>query len=252
MTQPRDLVPKDYVKAVQTVVSGIVDSRDLPAMLFTLVVLVVFGGTIFATVGLGEPLILIAVLVLGFLLVLYIPHIVARGGRAHVLKRLKKYLKGICNDVGGNLSIPEADLRSNVFMPTKKNTLRITPGLHHNMDVPGELRLEIVPGDGMGHGTTGNAFHHGAAVIARAADGWDRYGLDEQQTRLLHPDVKWVVSMPIPKPDGGGQLYGVLCVDCLRTDKTVDALRPLPNALLNWVGLFSDEIEESQAWRWFH
>jgi hypothetical protein len=53
--------------------------------------------------------------------------------------------------------------------------------------------------------------------------GWDdSYQITEDIARIIHPDLKWIISMPLKSQQK--QIIGVLNVDCLKEDVEMNHL----------------------------
>lgn len=127
-------------------------------------------------------------------------------------------------------ALKDAEVRANVFFPRPSDdpagySLCIYPNLTLNMTEEDERGLCLKPNQGV----TGNAFQTKTPKVAlrlgtREAEGWDdKYDITPALAKVIHPDLKWVIAMPI-KGDGG-QVHGVLSVDGLRRQFDYDTLR---------------------------
>lgn len=216
---------------------GIVESRNINAILCAFVFLVsmiVIGAAVVVS-----PWALI-LLVLSVLFLLLIPFITRAGTASGTKERVLRDLEGICRSTSRILVLDQKFVRSNIFRQCDDGQLRIVPGWHYNMDDrPAELTIAI-PAK---HGATGNAFQQRAAVIARAKGGWGDYSLSREEMAKLHPELQWIVSVPIPKPNGGGEVLGVVNVDGLCEDRTTDQLKPVQQELVWWSGQIAEEIQ---------
>jgi hypothetical protein len=148
-------------------------------------------------------------------------------------------LQGICQTASARLGVDQRLLRSNVFREWSDGMLRIVPEWHHNMTHLPEWGIALP----RGYGSTGNAYERKTAVIARALGGWGDYVLNAAEMGKVHPDLKWIISTPIPMPRGSGEIFGVVNVDCLQEDRTVDELRPLQEELLAWAFQIGEIID---------
>jgi len=137
-----------------------------------------------------------------------------------VLKEARK--KVFQHLVGKNPSITDEQIRANVFFPEYGPSdrpddylMRIRPGLHLKMDREAELGLTLGPGQGV----TGQVFQRGEPMVAKRllesdGGGWDAvYDITPELAAVIHPDLKWIISMPIKGADRTP--FGVMNVDGL-------------------------------------
>jgi len=122
------------------------------------------------------------------------------------------------------------NVRANIFYPEyyspanlQQYKLKIYPGLHLKMDYPPELNISFLPNQG----ATGNVFASGQARVAQrlpsGTEGWDGfYNITNELAATIHPDLKWVISMPLQV--AGGKPMGVMNVDGLRCQIPNDTL----------------------------
>lgn len=118
--------------------------------------------------------------------------------------------------------VKDRDVRANIFLPDDGHTngrttkrLRIPHLLCVNMDNPEERSISFESGKG----GTGQAFTYGKPLIIQREPekqfGWDeRYEISGDQARVIHPDLTWIVSMPIVIR--GKNVVGVMNIDILR------------------------------------
>lgn len=183
---------------------------------------------------------------LGWLLKV-IPPLRRLATREGAKKIIAPYLATACRAIAQATGVSEQDVRSNIFTPDRRGVLKIVRGLHYNMDDrPVELGIEIPKG----YGASGSAFEQGVAVVARAKGGWGKHTLSEKQMRKAHPDLKWILSFPLAKPNGGGEIVGVFNVDCLREDRTKGQLRPAIDEMAYWAKRIVDAMAISRG-AWF-
>ncbi len=253
-------VLQDLVEVAKILAKGVGDLHNPGVSLAALVVVVLIIAVVVAAILLKEALILFGLLAFVLLFMLCIPNIVRTGterkleslGRTEggqeitagagsgvnqaKLDRLQRYLDGMCRSAAQLSTVGKEFLRSNIFVPTGSGTLKIPRGLHHNMMKADELTIEIPEG----YGASGHAFQQRTAVIARAKGGWGQYVLSPKEMVKLHPDLKWIVSLPIP--DSTGNVLGVANVDCLEHDRSAEELRPLISEMGYWVNLVAPEL----------
>ncbi len=152
-------------------------------------------------------------------------------------QRAHSYLQGMIDNASLRLGIDKGNLRANVFMPSG-DYLSICPGLHLNMDRQDELTIHMP----VGYGATGHAFQSKSPVIAIYKEGWGKYQLDDQETRKIHPDLRWIHSMPIGHARQPNQYVGVANVDCLNVSLSQEEVEKLTVDMFYWAGLLSQEL----------
>jgi hypothetical protein len=136
--------------------------------------------------------------------------------------------------VGKDPKIAYNDIRANIFLPEyeppytdpDKYILKIYPGLHVNMDemkYHAELGINFLPKQG----ATGNVFTTGMARVAQrllsiSGDWDDIYHITPEVAAIIHPALKWIISMPLLQ--ASGKPLGVLNVDGLNSQPTIGTL----------------------------
>jgi hypothetical protein len=90
------------------------------------------------------------------------------------------------------------------------------------MDDPEETKIRIE----VGRGASGRAYRAGRPVLAVLRQHWGENALAVNQLRLVHKDLKWVISTPISDPGSRWGFSGVVNVDSIGDDKSEDDLRP--------------------------
>jgi hypothetical protein len=126
--------------------------------------------------------------------------------------------------------LQENQVRANIFFPEYESAgkskhafvLKIKPGLHINMTEP-ELGITLAPGQGL----TGHVFQTGEPRVAQrqptVETGWDeRYQITPELAAIIHPELKWIVSMPLKGADG--KPIAVMNIDGLTHQFNVDDL----------------------------
>ena len=84
------------------------------------------------------------------------------------------------------------------------------------MNKPDELTISV----NIGEGCTGNAFSNWKVVIAIFDEPWGHHTLPGSELPKVHPDLRWIISVPILSPENNLKVVGVLNVDCLGIQKT--------------------------------
>ncbi|MBA7648687.1 hypothetical protein ES703_56475 [subsurface metagenome] len=126
--------------------------------------------------------------------------------------------------------LSDDDVRANIFYPEydssgkpDKYTLKIYPGLHCKMDYGPELQITFKPEQG----ATGRVFASEKACVAQrlssdSGDWDDTFNVTDDLAKIIHPDLKWVISMPLKGT--GNKPIGVMNVDGLKHHFPIDAL----------------------------
>jgi len=121
-----------------------------------------------------------------------------------------------------NQVLSDNDVRANIFFPVcdasgkqNKNKLKIYSDLYCMMDSPKEREITFKPKQG----ATGRVFADGQRrVVQRLPSGngdWEAvYNITDKQATIIHPDLKWIISMPLLGADK--KPIGVVNVDGLR------------------------------------
>jgi hypothetical protein len=219
--------------------SAVVKSGDIRAILFVLVFVIGIIAIIAGAAAVDVRVVLVLVPWLAFF-GWRVPSVAELGKADRTEGRVLFCLRGICRSAERILNVEQKYLRSNVFRKSNDGLLRIVPGWHYNMDDrPAELGIAIPEGSG----STGSSYRQRAPVIARAKGGWGTHTLSSAEMAKIHPELQWIVSVPIPKPNGGGEILGILNADGLHEDLKVDQLRPLQEELMFWAGQIGQEIE---------
>jgi pimeloyl-ACP methyl ester carboxylesterase len=108
-------------------------------------------------------------------------------------RRVRTEMQQLVQRVAPQLGLNARQLRANLFA-LQGGCLRLVPGAHANMLHAPELDLSIE----VGHGSTGSAFHTGKPSWAVKGDGRWRHGhLPEDELAKIHPQLSWVVSLPV-------------------------------------------------------
>ena len=143
-------------------------------------------------------------------------------------------------------AVTDDDVRANLFLPVKAAD---AAGGGVTLAIPSQLCLRMNLADerditfGVGEGATGQAYQKGEVLIAcRGAPGstdWDsKYRLTPEQVRRIHPDLKWVISLPVKSV--AGTIVGVANVDCLKHVFTYDDLERSSDIAGAFVGLIGN------------
>lgn len=127
-------------------------------------------------------------------------------------------------------NLADGCIRANLFFPKydpagKRDdyVLKIWLGLHLKMDRESEINIEFKPGQG----ATGLVFESGRPRVAKKLDSedgdWDEvFKITGNLAAIIHPDLKWIVSMPLKDDDE--ITIGVLNIDGICEDFDRDLL----------------------------
>lgn len=127
---------------------------------------------------------------------------------ADILQKVTEELEAFREEVAKILVEQPRRIRLSVFAPID-GALRIVPGATVNMKYVPEFDLKISPD----HGATGTAFQSGSpCLIVKTGKVWDGYSLPGTELNKIHPDLKWVLSIPIRNGESGA-IVAVLSVD---------------------------------------
>jgi hypothetical protein len=108
---------------------------------------------------------------------------------------------------------PES-LRANVFIEQDEGKLSIPAGFHIGMADAAETGIRI----DIGRGASGRAYQGGRQVVALLRKHWGDNTLPDGQLKLVHKDLKWVISTPIKDLSSRRGFSGVVNVDSIGED----------------------------------
>ncbi len=137
---------------------------------------------------------------------------------------LRRVLDVGVRQIANSLGISSTALRANVMVPTLKDDLYIPIGLgfpsgrFHSSSDGDELDIRIP----IGQGAAGVAFKERKMVVALFEPGWLNHPIPEAELKKAHPDLRWILSAPIPDFDDRMRfrMSGVLNIDCIGQSKT--------------------------------
>lgn len=144
-----------------------------------------------------------------------------------------------------NQVLSDNDVRANIFFPVcdasgkqNKNKLKIYSDLYCKMDSPEEREITFKPKQG----ATGRVFTDGQRrVVQRLPSGsgdWeDVYNITDKLAAIIHPDLKWIISMPLIGTDK--KPIGVVNVDGLRCEFPTDVLSTCMRNLTNHMSIMN-------------
>jgi hypothetical protein len=169
----------------------------------------------------------------------------------------------------GRAEIDPQHVRANVFLAKTDQmqesgalVLIIPRQMHDNMSNFKDRDIKILPHEGL----TGRTFTLGEACGATAildgagklnwskvalfptrpsSDEWERFTLSEEQNALIGSRLRWIVSFPL-KYDGEGhdKTFGVLNIDGIDDQLTVDDMRSLAGSIEPNVAAFAKQLGE--------
>lgn len=125
-------------------------------------------------------------------------------------KRFCTELQRLRQDAANYLGQDVKEIRVNFFAPLG-GALKMIPELTENMNWVPEYDIEIQPKDG----ATGQVFQTGDAhiVVRRDNDQWSGNTLPTGELAKVHPDLCWIISMPVICGSRG--VVGVINIDGL-------------------------------------
>lgn len=127
-----------------------------------------------------------------------------------ILHKMQVEMQAFRQEAAGIMGQEAAQVRINLFAPID-GALRIVPGATDNMLYAPEFELCIEPD----HGATGAAFVSGKmALVVKKGEFWSGNHLPGDELAKTHPNLKWVVSLPV-RSALRGVVVGVINVDGL-------------------------------------
>jgi hypothetical protein len=155
-------------------------------------------------------------------------------------------LQSMTAEIAAELKADPELVRAAVFEPTAGDKLRIIPSFHFNMTLETELGIEIP----IGQGAVGFAFARNQPVVAVAAETGNLPIEDKSASELVHPDLKWVIAVPVGSVEAP---VLALTVDGLRLSRTLEQLEPCVPKVMYWGvllgGIINAELIESTRQR---
>ena len=158
-------------------------------------------------------------------------------------QNILKLLQGATTDAAGVLGLPQELVRSNLFEKSDSGRVGIIRALTYNMNREEELTIST-PVD---FGSTGRCFQSGQPNIAVFRDGWSMDHIGGPEFRKLHPDLRWIISVPVLAKERALLPQWVLNVDGLETKKDEYELRGALRQVFGWSQLVSRVIGNSES-----
>jgi len=151
---------------------------------------------------------------------------------------IRRILQGAMTDVAEALNVTTNLVRANLFGVNRQGTLRMIQDLAINMNRPDEFTLNIP----IGSGSTGRCFESGEPTIAVFHKDWGENALSNEELKKVHPDLRWIISIPIRGNGSGTGPIWVMNIDGLKDSRSEPALREAMSHLFNWSYLVSQII----------
>jgi len=145
-------------------------------------------------------------------------------------ERIRQALDGARQDVAEVLGLSPELVRANIFEAVDGH-LALVADLTSNMSGrPQELTLTVEPGQG----AVGTAYATGEPVLALGEAGWSGYLVGADQADKPHPELRWILSMPVPTRSSTEEPLFVLSVDGIRESRSPEELARALERLSYW------------------
>jgi len=158
-------------------------------------------------------------------------------------QNIMKLLEGASTDVARVLELPQDLVRSNLFEKSDNDRVCIIRALTFNMNREEELTISLP----VGIGSTGRCFETGQPNIAIFSEDWGKDNMEEPEFRKMHPDLRWVISVPVSATERDLRPKWVLNVDGLQTRKEDYELRGALGQIFGWSQMVSLVIGKSES-----
>ena len=139
-------------------------------------------------------------------------------------------LQGAAVDVAQSLNLPTERVRSNLFGVDDQDQMRMLPGLTFQMDRAEELTISMP----VGFGSNGRCFRSGKPNIAILQENWGDAVIEDEELKKVHPDLRWIISVPVFTGADPDRPIWVLNVDGLKERREENDLRIAVTRLLHW------------------
>lgn len=139
-------------------------------------------------------------------------------------------LRRAVSDVSESLKCSKELIRANVFGVDEQGKLRMIKELTVNMNRPIELTIQMP----IGYGSTGKSFQSGEPNIAVFHANWGVNLLSDDELRKAHPDLQWIISVPVRGKGAGTGPIWVMNIDGLKGRRDETDLRHAMKRLLDW------------------
>lgn len=148
---------------------------------------------------------------------------------------IRKILKGAAEESAEHLVLPVGHVRANLFGKFSDGFIRIIDDLTFQMNHPEELTVKMP----IGYGSTGRCYETGTPNIAVLKSDWGPHALADPEMRKLHPDLKWIVSVPVLSQDSTRRPIAVLNVDGIKDRRNENDLKDVLRLLFKWSAVIS-------------
>ena len=145
-------------------------------------------------------------------------------------KEIKEALQHAVRDVAETLDVDPNLLRSNLFGKDDQNNMRMILDLTYNMKWRDEYTVSIP----VGYGSTGRCFSAGKPNIAILREDWGKDMLKDEELKKVHPDLKWIISVPVRIGEGKTPPIWVMNVDGLKASANEEKLQKALGKLFIW------------------
>jgi len=139
-------------------------------------------------------------------------------------------LSGAAKDVADTLGISIELVRSNLFGVGSDGKMRMLKDLTFNMNREEELTISMP----VGYGSTGRCLKTKKPNIAIFREGWGENVIGGEELSKVHPDLQWIISMPVPPWGDKTPPIWVLNVDGLKERCGEEQLREALRPLFSW------------------
>jgi hypothetical protein len=138
-------------------------------------------------------------------------------------------------DAAEALEIDAKLLRSNLFGKDEQNNMRMILDFTFNMNWREEYTISMP----VGYGSTGRCFTNGEPNIAILREDWGKDSIEDEQLKKIHPDLRWIISMPVYIGDDKSHPFWVMNVDGLKVGLNESRLDVSLKQLFNWSKIIS-------------
>jgi len=145
-------------------------------------------------------------------------------------EQIREALQYAVQDVAEALSAAPNLLRSNLFGKDDANNMRMILDLTFNMNWPDEYNISMP----VGYGSTGRCFSEGKPNIAILREDWGKDTLVDEELKKVHPDLRWIISVPVRIGEGETPPIWVMNVDGLKASANEEKLQKALGKLFIW------------------
>jgi len=163
-------------------------------------------------------------------------------------EKIQMVIEQAAKEVAKQLSINSKVVRSNIFGVDEYKCLMMIPNLSYHMDHPPEKTIKIP----LGYGSTGRCFKTCQPNIAVLENDWGKDMIEDEELKKVHPDLKWIISVPILGSDQPPESMWVLNVDGIQEKKTVNDLRKALSLMFKYSNIISIIVAQKQQLKGGH